>query len=64
RQASRKTLLEGMSEVLIMSLKFMPTDAAPLAVFVTDGVGYYPPFLRYDALEMQLCRLDVPVTCV
>ncbi|CAN0176903.1 unnamed protein product, partial [Discosporangium mesarthrocarpum] len=59
-----KDQLEGMAEAVIMALSFMPTDAAPLVVMVTDGVGAYPVSMRYDGLEMQLCQLDVPVTCL
>lgn len=60
----KKSQVEGMVEAIILALKFMPLDAAPLAVLVTDGCESHPPHTRYDGVKMRLCRYDVVVSCV
>ncbi|CAM9090651.1 unnamed protein product [Phaeothamnion confervicola] len=56
--------LEGMVQSLVFALKFLPFDAVPVAVVVSDGVGDYGGLLDYDSLIMQLCRHDIVVHCV
>jgi hypothetical protein len=62
--SSSVTHLEGAVQAVAFALKFLPFDAAPLAVVLTDGVGERPPSTAYDSLMMQLCRHDIPVHCV
>lgn len=48
----------------MLALKFLPLDAAPIALIVTDGVADYPSPMEYDGLSMRLCRYDVAVSCL
>lgn len=60
----KKTQLDGMAGAILLALKFLPLDAAPMAVLVTDGVADYPTPMEYDGLSMRLCRDDVAVSCI
>lgn len=53
-----------MAEAIELALKFLPLDAAPMALIVTDGVMDYCPPMTYDGLSMRLCRQDVTVSCL
>lgn len=53
-----------MSEAVELALEFLPLDAAPMALIVTDGVVDYPAPMEYDGLPMRLCRKDVSVSCL
>ena len=48
----------------MLALKFLPLDAAPIALIVTDGVADYPSPMDYDGLSMRLCRYDVAISCL
>lgn len=64
RQLRKKTQLDGMADAIMLALKFLPLDAAPIALIVTDGVADYPSPMEYDGLSMRLCRHDVAVSCL
>lgn len=53
-----------MSEAVELALEFLPLEAAPMALIVTDGVMDYPAPMEYDGLPMRLCRKDVSVSCL
>ena len=63
-QLRKKTQLDGMADAIMLALKFLPLDAAPIALIVTDGVADYPSPMEYDGLSMRLCRHDVAVSCL
>ncbi|CAM9794653.1 unnamed protein product, partial [Ectocarpus sp. 4 AP-2014] len=48
-----------MADAIVLALKFLPLDAAPIALVVTDGLVDYPSPTEYDGLSMRLCRHDV-----
>ncbi|CAN0082295.1 unnamed protein product, partial [Laminaria digitata] len=62
--ARKKTQLDGMVGAVVLALKFLPLDAAPIALIVTDGVADYPSPMDYDGLSMRLCRYDVAISCL
>ncbi|CAN0121075.1 unnamed protein product, partial [Scytosiphon promiscuus] len=64
RQLRKKTQLDGMVDAIVLALKFLPLDAAPIALVVTDGIADYPSPMEYDGLSMRLCRHDVAVSCL
>ena len=52
--------LEPMIEAGVFALKWLPPDAVPAIVLVTDGVCRDKQLLTtYDGMIMQLCRRDV-----
>lgn len=64
KNRKKKTQLEGMTEAIVLALKFMPLDAAPIAALVTDGCEGHPTLTLYDGMKMRLCRVDVVVSCI
>lgn len=60
----KKTQLDGMVGAVVLALRFLPLDAAPIALIVTDGVADYPSPMEYDGLSMRLCRYDIVISCL
>jgi hypothetical protein len=55
------TQLEFIAQASAFALKFLPFDAAPMVVVLSDCVLGRPPAVGYDSLIMQFSRYAIPV---